>query len=1223
MLLVVLGVILLLWPREGCTANVRRANLTDHIWNNPSSWDSDPLLPGSADTVILGNSLGGSYVLVLDGDAGPIGNLTVQNIDDWGITGNGTANTLEIGANGSGLLKVTLGAGSVPSLPNNGTFTIKDGAIVVVNGNTLVSAGTLALARATLNSTTVTVEEDGILDLSAGNNALSGTNLTVYGRYYDGVTSTVALGTAAFYGSENYIRGSFTALSMELGSNALVTVETNDFLPGALTLNNGSGVITDPNAGVTTLDATGQTLVLTSIDMGDNTRLTANNLTVNDTYRDATGSTVDVTGTATFNGPTATITAGSNGAGGSFTAQNMTLGSNALVTVASDADFSIGTIIVPGVLTLNSGSGINLDPNGGFTMLNAPWQDLTLASIVMGDNTSLIAGNITTDVIDLTYDVNNADNYNIITANNLTINDSYRDATGSTVEVLGTATFNGPTATITAGSNGAVGSFTAQNMTLGSNARVDVATDAAFSIGTIVPGVLTLISGSGDNFDPNAGVTTLYAAGQNLALSSIDMRNNTSLTAGNIITDVVNMGDNTSLFADHLTVNGLYRDSASSTIDLNNGNFTLQDGSILGNFSHVGLASFYGDVTIARPGVLPNPTNHGTPSFISNGLYVGPQGTLTLADHTFVRSRSNSWIDGNLKIGAYSGLHVDGSLTMGNNAGVSVDLNRSQISPALKVNGELVFNNNALTLHHTGTTAQSGTWTLVEADSYRDGSADNGGFARVISTASVQGSVSRDANNIIVFATYTPMSTGNLLTLAAAPNARRSAAGFADLFNNRRTPFMHALNDAYNNMDALEADIARNLQGMTAEGPINHAAQTLNSHLDITNTAMGYAFGHKAPLSAQGFVPNLQATLMQMSDHANPFQAQQRRGIMAARQRISPAGPNGLPAQQHYSVLGNWQPATPQARQLVANATPQAALAGMAAGSAGIPGVNVWGGYVGHAVHQAKKDGYAGYNASHHGFLIGGSVDVDPALTVGLYGGWTFGQSSAKGIKSDIDSNAIHLGGFARFNGQDELQGLHVTGDLAYSTYKNESSRTVPLAIGNQKMDAKYGQYMISGGMEVAYDIVPPGDASSRITPFVAGRYSHIQQDSYTEDGPLALKVGKIEKDQFSTTVGLRGARDFVVADDSVVITPRASAAWLRNWGDERLSARSNFVGSPVSFTTRSTAQDSDAAQLGAGLDLRFKQAAGWDFGIKAAYGLDLRASSTGHNFFGGFEVNF
>jgi len=347
---------------------------------------------------------------------------------------------------------------------------------------------------------------------------------------------------------------------------------------------------------------------------------------------------------------------------------------------------------------------------------------------------------------------------------------------------------------------------------------------------------------------------------------------------------------------------------------------------------------------------------------------------------------------------------------------------------------------------------------------------------------------------------------------------------------------------------------------------------------------------------------------------------------MAARQRVSPAGPDGMQTQTPYSVLANWQPASQNARQLVARATPGVPMAGMAAGGAsGIPGVNVWGGYVGSADYQRKKDGYAGYNTQQSGFLVGGSVDAAPALTLGVYSGWTTDQYSAQGVKADIDGESVHVGGFFRVKGQGAGQGVNVTGDVAYSSVSNKSVRTVSLEppIGNRRMEADYYQHVVSGGLEVAYDYMPPHDEYARVTPFVAGRYSRFTQDSYTEDGDLPLSVGRMENDQFSSTAGVRVARDFIAGDDDVVITPRASIAWQRNWMPDRVNARSNFVGSPVRFNTRGIPRDQDATQVGAGLDLRFRQDAGWDFGLKAAYSVDLRASSTGHNVFGGVEVNF
>jgi hypothetical protein len=105
--------------------------------------------------------------------------------------------------------------------------------------------------------------------------------------------------------------------------------------------------------------------------------------------------------------------------------------------------------------------------------------------------------------------------------------------------------------------------------------------------------------------------------------------------------------------------------------------------------------------------------------------------------------------------------------------------------------------------------------------------------------------------------------------------------------------------------------------------------------------------------------------------------------------------------------------------------------------------------------------------------------------------------------------------------------------------------------------------------------------------------------------------------------VVLRGTRDFALADGHAVVTPLTRIAWLHNGTDDGLPAAGNFPGTPMRFHSRTGAQERDATQFGAGLDLRFKQESGWDFGVKAAYGLDLRAGNTGHVLFGGFEIRF
>jgi len=1091
-------------------------------------------------------------------------------------------------------------------------------------------------------------------DLKMGDGTeLAGRDLTVYKQYIDDPGSKVTLtGDATFNDAKDPtllntdINGSFNALG-QVTIFSTGTINSQDFsskglaTSGYLIIGNGAvakyggndgsgvadvqwGLVMEGNStlaggnlnvglanvfGGNNLDmAEGSTLSVDKIDVKGNVNLAYNgavnnsirgtNLSVGGSYTDAVGSVTSIVRASPGDPATGNVTIGGDATirgslkadgnaifnGGSSIISGSLAASGQVVFADNSANTLGGTFTIGGLAAFGAGSttsisgpyrsygmdigdGANVDAAGATSFSLANNASTSFGNLAMGKDSFLNIGANALEVNNLSIADGSAVG-NALTAGALTVHGSYTDSGASTVALTGLAHFNNSQP------SDIKSVFSANDMLItGTGTRVTVNPASTFSL----TGDLAI----------GAGGNALNAGTRALDLRDVVLGANSSLTAGGLSAST-------------------YADSASSIVDLS------------------GPAIFIGQANINATG------SGGNPGFISNGLTAN--GNLTLGANAFVQSSGEVALQGGtVTMGPYSqirttGMGTDGNITLA--AGTAVDItitpssnNINPVSASLYASGEMFFNNNALTLHHSGGNPQNGTWILAYAEN-----GVSGKLVLVGDTASLRGRLDYgdDNNSVYYHYAYTPMSAANLAYLAAVPNARRAAAGFADTFNNRRTPFMHTLDKAYpGNMAGLEADVARNLAGMTAEAAVNHAAQTQRAHIDIANAALGYALGHSAPLSVQGFVPNLQASLMQMGQQANPFQAQQRRGIMAARQRISPAGADGIPAQKQYSVLANWQPASQKARQFVARAPLNVPIAGMAAGSSGIPGVHVWGGYVGTAVHQQKKDGYSGYNANQNGFLVGGSVDLAPEVSVGVYGGWTFGQHSARGVKAEIDSNSVHLGGFVRYRGQDDWQGLNVTGDIAYSSTNNESTRTVPLQMGSQKMDASYGQRVIGGGLEVAYDYVPSGDEYTRVTPFVAGRYSRLSQDGYTEKGNLPLKVDGIENDQFATTMGVRAARDFVVADDSVVITPRASAAWLHNWGNDRLSARSNFVGSPVSFNTRSTAQDRDAAQLGAGLDLRFKQDAGWDFGIKAAYGVDLRSSSTGHNFFGGFEVNF
>ena len=1267
----------LLWPWQALAA-FRSPDADDNTkWNTAAGWSNiaggagNSSQPGVGANVILENSA--SLACNLDLGSAPlntIGNLSVQS-GNWGITGDNTLVTSgPLQVNGGGTFVIQGGADltvngnsniiggslelakaaltitgglSIGNITTPGQYRDTDESIVTVGGRTNINDD-ITLGGTVINSGQF--ETAGLTTKTGADLTLSNTARLDTGTAVNNINSTLTLkdgaemtgtgqtnvrnsGALKLEGASSFAGG---ALTITPGSSFVDSADSTVALTGAATFDSNTsiksksftsdglrvsagGLKVDDGATVNAdvkgaLRANGNIWIANYLELGAGSELKGYDLYVGGAYDDTTfgegNNSVALTGRATF-GSSDTKIYNTFTSEGITTAGDLTIGNNGtraaeVNTGAADRSITGSLTVQDGAQLLGSGNtyannvalgansqlaGRDLDVGGVYSDDPGSRINLNGAAIFRNDSTikstQFIAGSLAV-AASKTLTLNNGAN--------IVLNDAGGSILDGAIDLQGNSRLNGTAITFKGGyadnrdsavhlsnkaaftnnaANDIRGTFTASGLDItGTGTAVSVKETATFN-----PGNLYIYSG--DPALPN----------------KLDVATTLPLNLNNVTLEAYS-----ALYGGDLTVHGSYKQDAGSVVDLD------------------GMANFYGSVNV----------NNIDGSFSSQGMTIGngtAPATVSLATVGALDLKG-----GDLIINRGGQLDAKGDLNLGNSR-VNIDLNRDPTNPALVAAGQMTFGNNALTLRYSGATPQSTTrWTLVEYGSRggTGGTDGAGGFDPLltIATASLQGVLAQNATNIFFTGSYTPLSAANLAYLAAAhPNARRAAPGFADTFNNRRTPYMDHMDKAYNNMDALEADVAHNLQGMTAEAALNHAAQTQRAHIEIANAALAYALGDNAPLSAQGFVPSLQASLMQMGQQANPFQAQQRRGLMAARQRLGSAGLDGIPAQRQYSVLGNWQPASQKARQLVAPATPGALIAGMAAGSYGIPGVRVWGGYVGNTVNQQKKDGYSGYKANQNGLLVGASVDVAPVLTVGAYGGWTAGQYSAQGVKSDIDSSSVHLGGFFRFKGQNELQGFLVTGDVAYSSTSNDSTRTVPLQAGSQKMDASYGQYVIGGGLEVAYDYVPPGDEYTRVTPFVAGRYSHLYQNGYTESGNLSLKVGDINNDQYTTTVGLRVARDFVIADDSVVITPRASAAWLRNWGKDRLTARSSFVGSPVSFDTKTASQDRDAAQLGAGIDLRVKQNSNWDFGLKAAYGLDLRASSTGHNFFGGVELNF
>lgn len=569
-------------------------------------------------------------------------------------------------------------------------------------------------------------------------------------------------------------------------------------------------------------------------------------------------------------------------------------------------------------------------------------------------------------------------------------------------------------------------------------------------------------------------------------------------------------------------------------------------------------------------------------------------------------------------------------LASGGNLGsgvMDVDLNRSKTLAAIDVTGgSLALADSTLRLRYTGNGAADGSWLIVNGQ-YVDYEGNAGGSGKSfqsldIVTATLDGILRNDPTQIWFDGTYTPLTPGGITGLERlSPNARNMAPGLLERIEYGRGP-------AYEYLYSLSGDTFNNavlgvLPYASAEGAVSQGIQALSAHNAAAMAAFGYAFGPDALESAQSFAPlAFQApnTLgLNMGSQSRRDQAR-----ATARQADRMASLDGDMGYGHstYSILGNWTPALDSTRNLVASASPEYTL--NAAGPNTAFGARIWGGYLGNFAHQDNKGGYAGYDADQNGFLLGGSFDLGQSWTVGAYAGWTTGSTRYNDIKTRIDTDATHVGAFARYKRELGPGTAKVTGDILYSFTDNDSRRTVPLGgpLGDQRMKGSFDQNIIGGGLEAAYDWKPGFDEALVITPYLAGRYAHLEQDGFTESGSLGLKVGKTDADSFTTTVGVKAARDFNVSD-SVILTPRATVGWLHQWADRDVSANSSFISSPVTFMTRSVKQDADAALVGAGLDVLVKTGKSWDLGLKLGYGADIRANSNDQTVFAGFEIKF
>ncbi|MBI3268847.1 MAG: filamentous hemagglutinin N-terminal domain-containing protein [Planctomycetes bacterium] len=543
-----------------------------------------------------------------------VGNGVGDNFGSLTLKGGAVTINEASGSNLSTVVAASLNltsAGSVTDSSNinvTGNFTINAAANDVVLGDQagdIVNFGSLTVTAAN----NVTITEDSGTQFE-GASAIAG-NLTLVslGAITDGANATLnVVGTASF------------------NANA-----GND----DITFGNDAGDVTNFanltvfGKNVTISEDTGTNLAGTSTVLGNLT------LTANGDLTDSANTTLNVTGTATFDVSANSITLGDNGTDvtnfGSLRVANAT---NATISEDS-ATVLTGTSTLTGALTINAAGTITDDPGvtlaiGGAATFNAPNFDITLgdqAGDTVNFNSLTVVGANVAITEDSTTDFAGVNTVTgaltLISTGNIT------DGNGTTINVTGLASLNANAGAsdITLGDNaGDTTNFGTLTLT---GANVTLSEDSA----TVLAGVSTVtgflqLTSAGSITDANG--TTLNVTG-NAALSAVG----NDITLGDNAADSTNFGTltvtaaNVTITEDSATVfSGVSNVTANLTLDSGG---TITDAAAT-DLTVAGLASFdagANDITLGDN--AGDTTNFGTVEVAGRNVTFTEDSAVTFA----------------------------------------------------------------------------------------------------------------------------------------------------------------------------------------------------------------------------------------------------------------------------------------------------------------------------------------------------------------------------------------------------------------------------------------------------------------------------------------------------------------------------------------------------------------------------------------------------------------
>ncbi len=243
------------------------------------------------------------------------------------------------------------------------------------------------------------------------------------------------------------------------------------------------------------------------------------------------------------------------------------------------------------------------------------------------------------------------------------------------------------------------------------------------------------------------------------------------------------------------------------------------------------------------------------------------------------------------------------------------------------------------------------------------------------------------------------------------------------------------------------------------------------------------------------------------------------------------------------------------------------------------------------------------------GLMLGldGSVEN---WTVGVLAGYGRSANAVQALQTTVNSVDYTAGLYAG----GDWDAVRVALGAAYTHHGLSSSRSITLPSA-QTLTADYSGSSLSLFGEAEYEI-DLGAVS--ITPFAGVQYVRSSTSAYAEQGgTAALSVAAQGTDTVFTTIGVRTATEFVVADD-MLMTLGAGAGWKHAFGGQSTAVHS-FAAGGGSFTVTGApiAADRVAVEGSVALDVSESLA------LNASYLGELAYSGQAHQIQAGISGRF